>query len=121
MSSKEEPTSVERDEQTENQHLAAGGVVSPGIVWLCDYDPGKELVLLPKSASVYPRFSPDDIWRVEATFTHIGKAIYATGAIPEPKRDAYRQVSNWLMSEGIERVLVYKNGELHQEIEVKIS
>jgi hypothetical protein len=66
-----------------------------------------------------------DIWRVEAHFAHInGPITYETdgdnmdGSKPEPKRDAYGQVADWLMAENIESIWVYKNGRLHQEIQI---
>lgn len=66
-----------------------------------------------------------DIYRVEARFTHSdGPVIYETngdemdGSEPNAKGDAYRQVADWLMSENIQQVLVYKNGTPHQRIAV---
>lgn len=58
----------------------------------------------------------NSIWRVEATFTHLDKPV--TYRTDDGKRDAYKQVADWLMSKNIQRIRVWKNDRPHQEINV---
>lgn len=61
--------------------------------------------------------SPNDLWRVDATFSHLDKPVtYMTN---EGKKDAYREVTNFLMSKNIQCILVYRNDTLQQTIHVE--
>jgi hypothetical protein len=60
-----------------------------------------------------------DTWRVEAFFALAKEpAVYTSGFHPEGQRVAYQWVRDWLMIENIQRILVYRNGSLHQTITV---
>lgn len=60
-----------------------------------------------------------DIWRIEAYFSHLEKPVgFATNT---GKQETYEQIAQWLMSENIQRILVYKNDKLYQTITVNAS
>ena len=59
----------------------------------------------------------DDIWLIEAYFSHLtpGPVFDATR---DTRQEVYRRVADFLMSENIQRIVVRRNGEIQQTIDV---
>lgn len=59
----------------------------------------------------------DDVWRIYAYFLHLTAGPMIDGTC-DTKWDVYARVGELLMCEGIQRIVVQKNGEVQQAITI---